>query len=745
MSDSVSRSVVHEFGDFRLEPQRRSLSLLDGRRVDIAAKTFDALQYLVEHAGTVVARGELMKTLWPRTIVEDNHLNKLIAALRRTLGDDGQRYVVTVQGRGYQFVASVRRIAEPTDPVPEPTPAAPPGQPQNATAPEPRGVVPRVRALRPWWFAVAAALLIGVGISLVGWQRTWSLSRAPSTSLGSVIRVLPATSYAGDEASPSLSPDGRQVAFSWDGGSEAAGNLDIYIAALGGAAPLRLTDDPAVDRDPVWSPDGTEIAFLRSRGSFDLDIIVVPALGGAERKLHSTRLHLSSRLREVAPLLAWSPDGAYLVFTSLNDDSVDTASYLLHALSIETGGVHRLTNDPAVYDSSPAVSPDGRWLAFSRFGIEEGWSSGLMVQRLGSGLKPEGRPVAVPSGPSGTPHSPQWLSNGERLAFLNGGTLYESEVGGETRAVYTASGAPGSVRYRGFSLHREAGRSVAVLAVEAALPDIWAMPLDPMTRAATGPPTRRIASSGSDDHPQLSPDGQTLAFISRRSGRVAVWLADADGKRSRRITDIGATVIGYPRWSPDGRQLAFHLALPGRERQIYLLSEGAGIARPFTSGCCADWSPDGNHLYVGEIGAVGMIARVKMADGTKERLFEGDVARATIDGANLIYSKTREAGLFMRSAVGDVASNPEEKLVDDHVLGPGNTAPADDGFYYVGLTPGGMPRALRFYDYALRAARDVAALPPRMGQGISLSPDGRTLLYGASIESGADLVTLEFE
>jgi TolB-like protein/DNA-binding winged helix-turn-helix (wHTH) protein/tetratricopeptide (TPR) repeat protein len=122
MSDSAAGPVVYEFGDFRLDPRHRVLVRLDGRRVEITAKAFDALLYLVEHAGTVVTRDELMKSLWPRTVVEDNGLTKLIAAVRRAV--DPLECIVTLQGRGYQFVADVRVAHNPKDLSPSTTPNA---------------------------------------------------------------------------------------------------------------------------------------------------------------------------------------------------------------------------------------------------------------------------------------------------------------------------------------------------------------------------------------------------------------------------------------------------------------------------------------------------------------------------------------------------------------------------------------------------------------------------------------------
>jgi DNA-binding winged helix-turn-helix (wHTH) protein/TolB-like protein/cytochrome c-type biogenesis protein CcmH/NrfG len=111
---------VFEFGGFRLEPQRRLLSRVDGEPIAVTDKAFDALVYLVERAGQLVTKDELLKALWPATVVEENNLYVAISTLRRALKDESaaQRLIVTVAGRGYQFVADVRAIgAAPENPV----------------------------------------------------------------------------------------------------------------------------------------------------------------------------------------------------------------------------------------------------------------------------------------------------------------------------------------------------------------------------------------------------------------------------------------------------------------------------------------------------------------------------------------------------------------------------------------------------------------------------------------------------
>src|SRR5258706_7803150 len=96
------------FGPFRLLPAQRLL--LEGDHpVRLGSRAFDILAALVERAGEVVSKKELITRVWPKTFVEDANLKIQVSALRRTLGDGqgGHRYVVTVPGRGYNFVAPV--------------------------------------------------------------------------------------------------------------------------------------------------------------------------------------------------------------------------------------------------------------------------------------------------------------------------------------------------------------------------------------------------------------------------------------------------------------------------------------------------------------------------------------------------------------------------------------------------------------------------------------------------------------
>lgn len=102
---------LYAFGPFRLFPSQRLL-LEDNKAVPIGSRAFDILTALVQHAGQIVGKRELMAHVWPNVFVGDCNLKTQISGLRRTLGEGraGRRYIVNVSGRGYNFVAPVSLV-----------------------------------------------------------------------------------------------------------------------------------------------------------------------------------------------------------------------------------------------------------------------------------------------------------------------------------------------------------------------------------------------------------------------------------------------------------------------------------------------------------------------------------------------------------------------------------------------------------------------------------------------------------
>jgi serine/threonine protein kinase len=160
-------------------------------------------------------------------------------------------------------------------------------------------VTPLWRRKSVLWSLLFLFIVISASISFYFLPR--DSSEAPA------MKVVPLTSYMGSAILPTFSPDGNQVAFSWNG--EAQDNYDIYVKVVGSTAPpLRLTFNPARDLYAAWSPDGSQIAFVRETDQ-SKQLYLISPLGGPERKLTD----LSIRSSGAYPYtISWSPDGKQL-------------------------------------------------------------------------------------------------------------------------------------------------------------------------------------------------------------------------------------------------------------------------------------------------------------------------------------------------------------------------------------------------------------------------------------------------
>jgi DNA-binding winged helix-turn-helix (wHTH) protein/TolB-like protein/Tfp pilus assembly protein PilF len=114
--DMTSAGSVYSFGSYALDPSKR-LVLRDGEKVPLTPKAFDVLCLLVEHRGVVVSKDRLLAAVWPDTVVEESNLAFQISLVRKALGDRSEdpRFIATVPGQGYQFVAPVELLTPPSE------------------------------------------------------------------------------------------------------------------------------------------------------------------------------------------------------------------------------------------------------------------------------------------------------------------------------------------------------------------------------------------------------------------------------------------------------------------------------------------------------------------------------------------------------------------------------------------------------------------------------------------------------
>jgi len=737
----------YEFGPFRLDTGERVL-LREGQLVPLTPKSFETLIVLVESGGRIIDKEELLTKIWPDTFVEEVSLAKKISLLRKTLGEDfAHQYIETFPRRGYRFVAEVREVWEETpaqavnrngqngsEGARAGELAAESGLETTTPLRSPAYISDqgsrRSLAGRLGW--PAALLAVGLLAGFVVWQ--FAFRSAPLASKPP-LNAVPLTSFQGRETQAAFSPDGKQIAFTWNGPQ--GDNPDIYVKLIDAETPLRLTTDAAADTKPVWSPDGRYIAFLRQSADGSA-FYLIPALGGAERKLADV---LPYQVPGDGNSPYYSPDGKSL---AIPDRHLAEEPLSLFLLSIETGERRRLTLAPAgsLGDYYPAFSPDGKRLAFVR---APRWSTDdLYVLPLAGG---EPRRLTFDNL---TITGLAWTPDSREIMFT-------SRRGGSTRHLWRVAadgGTPERVDTVGAdvlspALSPQGNR----LAYTQAFDDIniWRIELDAVGKVKAQ--RELIASTFSDHGPDYSPDGRQIVFASGRSGYNAIWVCESDGSKPRLLYSCGPYVTGSPRWSPDGRWIVFDsrscVAGANGNPDIYLISADGGQPRRLTDGPAEDvvpsWTRDGRWIYFGSNRGGNMqIWKLPVAGGQPVQITTqgGYEAFESTDGQYLYYTKGRGlAGLWRMP----VAGGKEELVTDHHQAGLWRywrvTA---QGIYFSTATAAGS--LLEFYNFATKQISEVARLErgaERYVPGLAVSPDGRSLLYCRMDHSGSDIMMVE--
>jgi DNA-binding winged helix-turn-helix (wHTH) protein len=324
--------ATYRFDEFLLQPDERRL-LRNGVTVSLPPRAFDVLVFLVEHAGSLVAKNEILGGVWRDTAVEEANLCVAISAIRRVIGHDA---VVTVPKYGYRFAAELHRDSR-ADGSPAPALAA-----------------TLASSAAPSIFSNSGLLLglvvIAVSAAAFAFGRA---ARKPGATSGAFAEISGPRPYrltisVEPEANPAWAANGR-ILFA----STRHGNSEIYAASSDGTGVRRLTSHPAHDQDPTWSHDGRTIAFASDRGAKGLQIYLMDADGSHIRPL--TALPRSC----VQP--AWSPDDTRIAFQRNDEPDVGQDIY---TVGIDGSKLSRVTSH-RMSDVSPDWAPEGRLIAFA--------------------------------------------------------------------------------------------------------------------------------------------------------------------------------------------------------------------------------------------------------------------------------------------------------------------------------------------------------------------------------------------
>ena len=593
---------------------------------------------------------------------------------------------------------------------------------------------PRLR-LRPWAAAGLIVLLALGGLAVRGLFR-----RGTATQAGRH-RVVPLTTFSGREFQPALSPDGKYVAFAWDG--ETGENVDIYNRPVGSETTLRLTSNPGYDSCPAWSPDGSWIAFIRVSGG-EAAIFVVSSAGGPERRLRSLTTWFGSSLD-------WSPDGKQLLFTDSDSPSGPFGVFLL---SPDTLAVRRLTNPSPGYlgDAFPAFSPQGESVAFARLSAFGGFLLGAELSLVPATGGPPRLLDKEPLLIGGL----AWTADGREIVFSSSRTgfpsLWRIGVGGDQpRPLWGVDGpelsnttpaeaiAEISRAFR-VSISRTGNRLVYSRGLYDT--DIWKVEV-PGPKNGRRVPTKLIATTRLEEAPQFSPDGGMLAFASTRTTPTAqIWICNQDGSGCVQLTSLDVA-CGTPRWSPDGRQIVFDAAREGNG-DIFAVEVSTRLIRRITTATSWEsvpsWSRDGRWVYfASDRTASWQVWKVPAEGGSAVQVTSGGgfAALESADGRYLYYTKSSSAGIWRLPVEGGT-----ENVVLDLPQCWGHWALDGNGLYVIDTKRG---PTIDLFPFSGGRPIRVAILSggPTCGEaGLTVSPDGRWIAYVDTVRA-SDLMLIE--
>ena len=702
-----------------------------GVRIGLQDQPFRVLCLLVEHPGQLVTREELRTRLWPAdTFVDfDGSLNIAVLKVRHALGDSAShpRFIETVPRHGYRFVAPV----EPSVSAGNPGPVEAPHSDLLQTAgDEPLTPIPSTRR-RLGIFIAAAALLAALGLAYY-FRPSHRSGLAPSPPA-----PVPLTAFPGFEANPSLSPNGDQVAFTWNG--EGQDNFDIYVSTVArhSGAPLRLTTGPADEVAPSWSPDASKIAFVRHLGADRGELLVMPAGGGPEHKLGEIRSRELELMRLIST--AWSPHGEYVSVSHRDPADAAEGIYLFSV----TGRKRRLTPAaPKGYhgDYMPAFSPDGSFLAFCRLA---GFStSEIELLPLGQNLVPLG-PLRTITSDRRWAVNPAWIGNGTSL-------LHVFSEHPTTRRVVRAIHISGSqARTQTVSFVDEPAEiAVAgahlVYARRSEDTNIWRARI-PGPGQPPATPERFIFSTRSDDKPSYSPDGSRIAFVSKRSGSDEIWVAGANGGNPVQMTHFGGPLVGAMNWSPDGQWIIFH-ARPRGQADIFVIPAAGGSTVRLTTDDADDVMPsfsrDGRFIYFSSRRSGDhAIWKMPASGGAATQLTgsRGTKPVESFDGKTIYYHTWPEPNAIF----GVPVHGGDPVMVESRIHAfPIGFAITGDGLYYPAPPHSGKHRFIRFLRFSTGQDFPVAVAERPFYLGMSVSPDGRFVAFDQLDESGSDLMLI---
>lgn len=505
----------------------------------LTAKALHVLLVLVDAGDRAVSREELLDSVWGESYPADAVVSRAIADLRNAFGEAaGDQAYIRTVPK-----FGYQLIAGKT----------PPAKPRRA---------------------LAASLLIVVTLLFVlAW---WFWPAGDDAPAGSVRlpEAKPLTAAPGLEHQPRMAGGWIVYAALRPGQSD----WDLFRVSANDNIAQAIAAMPGVnEHGPAVSPQGDELAYVRMDHAA-CEVVVQSMTFGVPEPVAECTMKFPT-------LVDWSPDARHIVYTASEANDVD-GYRRLHAVDRFTGDTVPVSVavSPSGSDFYPRYSPSGRYIAFLRGEPQPDHRTSLWIVAVETG--DETRLTPQPAQHGGM----SWIDATSLVYSVNDAGRFELRkfdlVTGNAQRI----AGPDIVHP-----HYDVGSGTLVAALRRTERDLASVD--------TGKNVTTIASSTSDDHHGVfSPDGEFIAFISRRSGYDELWISDRNGDTLRRVTHLDGTTIRYPAWHPDGQRILFTAQTAAGERLFVVdLVSGASEELPAigNNATTPAWLADGEHWVYG--------------------------------------------------------------------------------------------------------------------------------------------------
>ncbi len=638
------------FDNFEVDRTNRTI-LRDGEALQLTGKVFDVLLAFAENPGRLLSKNELIEKVWNGDFVEEGNLARNVSSLRKTLGDESKphKYIETVPGHGYRFVADVADVGN--VPVPPPVEPFPPSGDGGVTWPDRRVAGDeRLGGETGWGFTaqlfgrprfLTLAVICLAATVIIAFRFEGHKPRQIEALTFDRIRRSKLT-QDGDVYGGSISPNGQYLAYTRIVGNDKA--LSLRQVATGSVVDLR---PPRSDIDywaTSFSPDNTFLYYIaHESGSDEGNIFRIPLLGGNPRRV----------MVQASGGLAISPDGTRLAFVRIDREKRLTSIIVADADGSNDHSIGSCDVDSGYFSLDWSPNGDSLIYAFRRHGDDHDLWYLAEVSAAGGPERPFGDASVVPvlkanwlpdrsglivNAVDEATRQPQIYSvsypDGVKRRITNDLNSY---VGfsmtadariiilpqtNSNRQIWTIADGHGSAPIQITSGSENHYESVSWIGNDYIVYDqdengsfdkfnIWRMRPDGTERV------QLTFGADNNTQPAVSPDGRIIVYVSRRSGKRQIWRMAGDASGALQLSNCPSGVFN-PSISLDGKWVYFRRVQDGKSLVQRISIDGGDTFPVFDDGVHTfDISPDGSRIVFSSVDPTSGTdrTRIRFLDG----------------------------------------------------------------------------------------------------------------------------------